>query len=669
MLVLARDGSILRGFLSADGKWRLPTTTDEVDPLYRRMLIATEDQRFASHFGVDPLAIGRALVQLAWHGHVVSGASTLTMQAVRLLGRRSRTLAAKLAESGEALALERRLDKNSILGIYLTLAPFGGNLEGVRAASLAYFGKEPAHLTPAEAALLVAIPRSPERLRPDRHPEAARRARDAVLRRMAVAGVISRTMLAEAAAEPMPATRLALPFEAPHLARAMRDDNPRDAVVRTTIDPLLQHRVEALLRREAGTLDPQATYAAIVVDNRDRRVVAYVGNADFLATARHGTIDMARAIRSPGSALKPFIYAMAFDRLIIHPETILEDQPRHFGDYAPGDFDGRFLGQITAREALQYSLNVPAVAVLDRLGPGKFTAALAAAGVRLKLPQPTTEPGLAIALGGDGISLFDLATLYVALSHRGAVAPLLTRFGKTEGPTTSIFGPVAAWYVNDILTASPPPPGMLPVEVRRARHLAFKTGTSYGFRDAWAVGYDSEVTIAVWAGRPDGTPMPGITGRTTAAPVVFKIADLLGPPANPRPTPPPPGALLVACQGFAACVAAARSWPGRAPRSGSWGSENPLPARWLDRRMARRGGTARSCGRRRAPALACRWAAPAAGAAAQGAVLDPGRNRLRPPHGDRRRRPQRPRHGAATTVIRWRAVAGREAGAGRRARW
>ncbi|HEV2189335.1 MAG TPA: penicillin-binding protein 1C [Stellaceae bacterium] len=566
MLVLARDGSILRGFLSPDGKWRLPIKVDEVDPLYRRMLIATEDQRFASHLGVDPLAIGRAIVQLAWHGHVVSGASTLTMQAVRLLERRSRTLGAKLAESAEALALERRLDKDAILGIYLTLAPFGGNLEGVRAASLAYFGKEPAHLTPGEAALLVAIPRSPERLRPDRHPEAARQARDAVLRRMAAAGVISDTMLAEAAAEPVPAERLALPLDAPHLARAMRDDSPHDAVVRTTIDPLLQHRVEALLKREAAALDPQATYAAIVVDNRERRVIAYVGNADFSATGRHGTIDMARAIRSPGSALKPFIYAMAFDRLIIHPETILEDQPRHFGDYAPGDFDGRFLGEITAREALQYSLNVPAVAVLDRLGPGKFTAALAAAGIRLKLPQPTNEPGLAIALGGDGISLLDLATLYVALSHNGAVAPLLTRLDQTEGRTTSIFGPLAAWYVNDILTAAPPPPGMLPAEVKRSRRLAFKTGTSYGFRDAWAAGYDSEVTIAVWAGRPDGTPMPGITGRTTAAPVLFKIADLIGAPTNPRPTPPPPGALLVAGRDLP--LALRRLDPGPAERRG-----------------------------------------------------------------------------------------------------
>jgi len=565
-LVLARDGSILRGFLSTDGKWRLPTAASDIDPLYRRMLIAAEDRRFEAHPGVDPLAVLRAAGQWLAHGHVVSGASTLTMQAVRLLERRPRTLAAKFEEGGEALALERRLDKDSILGIYLTLAPFGGNLEGVRAASLAYFGKEPGHLTPGEAALLVAIPRSPERLRPDRHPEAAQRARDAVLQRMAAAGIISPTTLAEASAEPVADRRIALPTDAPHLARELRHDNPREAVLRTTIAPLLQRQVEALLQREATAIDAQATLAALVIDNRSRAVVAYVGNADLRSTGRHGTIDMARAIRSPGSALKPFIYAMAFDRLIIHPETILDDRPRHFGDYSPGDFDGRFLGEVSAREALQYSLNVPAVAVLDRLGPGRFLAALAAAGIHLKLPQLGGEPGLAIALGGDGISLFDLATLYVALSHGGTVAPLQTRLGEPTGRETAIFGPVAAWYVNDILMAAPPPPGMLPAEVKRARQLAFKTGTSYGFRDAWAVGYDSEYTIAVWAGRPDGTPMPGITGRTTAAPVLFKIADLLGPLAGNPASRPPPGVLLVAGKNLPPALR--RLDPGPAERAG-----------------------------------------------------------------------------------------------------
>jgi penicillin-binding protein 1C len=547
VLVLARDGSILRGFLTADGKWRLPLASKNVDPLYLRMLIAAEDGRFGLHPGVDPIAAVRAVGQMAVRGHVVSGASTLTMQTARLLERRARTFPAKLAEMAEALALQRRLGTDEILGIYLTLAPFGGNLEGARAASLAYFGKEPARLSAAEAALLVAIPRSPERLRPDRHPEAAQAARDQVLRRMATYGVISVQTAAEAMDEPVPTVRSAIPFHAPHLARALRKADPASQSQRTTIDPLLQRQIETLLRREAASLDPNASLAAIVVGNRERRVLAHVGNAIFAASARRGTLDMTRAVRSPGSALKPFLYAMAFDRLIIHPETMLDDHRRYFGDYAPSDFDGRFQGEVSAREALQYSLNIPAVSVLEHLRPSRFIAGLAAAGIHLHLPAAEPEPGLAIALGGAGTTLTDLATLYVGLANGGWVAPLRYRSADPSEQETALFGPVAAWYVNDILGAAPPPPGVLPSEVRHGRALAFKTGTSYGYRDAWAIGYDREVTIAVWAGRPDGTPMPGRSGRLTAAPVLFKIADLLGPSSVAfSPDPPPEGAVVVA---------------------------------------------------------------------------------------------------------------------------
>src|SRR6516164_1300036 len=545
VLVLAADGSILRGFLTADGKWRLPVEPASVDPLHRAMLIATEDRRFDRHPGVDPIAAARALVQLAASGHIVSGASTLTMQAVRLLEPHPRSLAGKLGEMAEALALERVMSKDRVLGLYLTLAPFGGNLEGVRAASLAYFGKEPARLSAAEAALLVAIPRSPEWLRLDRHPEAARAARDRVLKRMAKAGVISPADLAEAREERVPSIRQAMPFRAPHLARKLDNEKPAALVHRTTIDPLLQQRVEALLRREVSGLEREASLAAVVVDNRDRWVLAYVGGADFASAARRGTLDMARALRSPGSALKPFIYAMGFDRLIIHPETVLEDRARNFGDYAPSDFDGRFQGEVTAREALQYSLNLPAVGLLDRLGPGRFTAALAAAGIRLRLPEPAAEPGLAVALGGAGITLADLVRLYASLSNSGEVTPLRYREDDPVTPGTAIFGPLAAWYVNDILAEAPPPAGVLPAVIRRGRRLAFKTGTSYGYRDFWAIGYDPEVTIGVWAGRPDGTPMPGHSGRLTAAPILFKIADLLGPSRSRDGSPPPFGALLV----------------------------------------------------------------------------------------------------------------------------
>ena len=545
VLVLAADGSILRGFLTADGKWRLPVEPEKVDPLYRRMLIAAEDGRFASHPGVDPIAVLRAAGQFAISGQIVSGASTLTMQAARLLEPHPRSLVAKLFEMAKALALERMMSKDQVLGLYLTLAPFGGNLEGVRAASLAYFGKEPARLSAAEAALLVAIPRSPERLRPDRHPEAARAARNRVLLRMAEQDVISPAALAEASAEAIPRARLALPFRAPHLARELRDQQRTVPTHRTTIEPLLQQRIEALLKREVQALDPGASIAAVVADNRDRRVLAYVGNADFTSAARRGMLDMARAVRSPGSALKPFIYAMAFDRLIIHSETVLEDRAQHFGDYAPSDFDGRFQGKVTAREALQYSLNLPAVAVLDRLGAGRFTAGLAAAGIRLRLPEPAVDPGLAVALGGVGITLADLVELYAALSNGGQAAPLRYRTSDPTHSGTAIFGPLAAWYVNDILAEAPPPPAVLPAEARRGRTLAFKTGTSYGYRDFWAIGYDPEVTIGVWAGRPDGTPMPGRSGRLTAAPVLFKIADLLGPSPFRYSAQMPPGALLV----------------------------------------------------------------------------------------------------------------------------
>jgi penicillin-binding protein 1C len=545
VLVLAADGSMLRGFLTADGKWRLPVEPEAVDPLYRRMLIAAEDRRFARHPGIDPIAASRGLVQLAMRGHIVSGASTLTMQTVRLLEPHPRSLVAKLTEMAKALALERLVSKDRVLSLYLTLAPFGGNLEGVRTASLAYFGKEPARLSAAEAALLVAIPRSPERLRPDRHPDAARDARNRVLLRMAEAGVISPAAYAEAREEAVPRARLAMPFRAPHLARDLRDERPAAQVHHTTIDPLLQQRVEAVLRREVSGLEPEASLATVVVDNRDRRVLAYVGNADFASAARRGTLDLARAPRSPGSALKPFIYAMGFDRLIIHPQTVLEDRARKFGDYAPSDFDGRFQGEVTAREALQYSLNLPAVGLLDRLGPGRFMAALAAAGVRLRLPEPAAEPGLAVALGGAGITLADLVRLYAALSNGGEVAPLRYREDDPITPGTAIFGPLAAWYVNDILAEAPPPAGVLPAEIRRGRRLAFKTGTSYGYRDFWAIGYDPEVTIGVWAGRPDGTPMPAHSGRLTAAPVLFKIADLLGPSRSRDASPPPVGALLV----------------------------------------------------------------------------------------------------------------------------
>ncbi|WP_051340522.1 penicillin-binding protein 1C [Azospirillum halopraeferens] len=549
--VADRNGVVLRAFTAGDDAWRFAVTPDAVAPLYRAMLVAYEDKRFAVHPGVDPLAVVRAAGQALWHGKVVSGASTLTMQAARLLEPRPRTVAAKLIEMARALQLEWRFTKDEILAIYLTLAPFGGNLEGVRAASLAYFGKEPRHLTPAEAALLVALPQSPTRLRPDRGGDGVRRARDKVLDRAVGAGLLTAAAAEAAAAAPVPSARRPFPFLAPHLAERLRATRPGEERIVTTLDAGLQETAEGLLHRLAEGLDPRAGVAALVVDNATREVRAYVGSGGYFDERRNGMVDMVQAVRSPGSTLKPFIYAMAFDRLIVHPMTVIADVPRRFGGYAPENFGGGFAGEVTVGEALQRSLNVPAVALLDRVGPLGFDAALRAVGVTLRFDRRVGRPTLPIALGGVGLTLEELVTLYGAFSHGGGVAPLRTLpagAGSSAGTADGgpLMGESAAWYVARVLRGAPRPPGYAdPEGAGDARRIAFKTGTSYGYRDAWAIGFTDSHTAGVWVGRPDGTPCLRCVGLETAAPVLFRLFDLLPDGAGPAAVAarPPPGVI------------------------------------------------------------------------------------------------------------------------------
>jgi penicillin-binding protein 1C len=534
-LVLDRDGKLLQAFTAADGAWRLPVNIGDVDPRYLRMLVAYEDKRFHSHWGVDPLALGRAVIQLAESGRVVSGASTLTMQTVRLLEPRERTLGAKLIEIARALQLEWHYGKPEILDMYLTLAPYGGNLEGVRAASLFYFGKEPSHLTDAEAALLVSLPQSPERLRPDRNGGAAQAQRDRILLRMSELDVLTAQAAAEAMDERVPSLRRPAIRRAPHLAERLHAGAGDGQVIGTSIDGTLQAQTEALARRVQDQLEPGATVAVLVVENGARAVRAYVGSGDFWDAGRYGQNDMVRAIRSPGSTLKPFIYGIAFDELIVHPETIVVDAPMRFGDYAPENFDHFYRGELSAREALQLSLNLPAVALLDRIGPLKLTATLNRAGAPLRLPGEVNMPGLPIALGGAGTSLEDLVKLYAGIADGGRAKPLRldTAAAPVDAPPVPMMSPTAAWYVTRILEEAPPPPNTIPPQHRKRGHaVAFKTGTSYGFRDAWAIGFDAAFTVGVWIGRPDGTFSPGRIGREAAAPVLYDIFDLLPPVAG-----------------------------------------------------------------------------------------------------------------------------------------
>ncbi|WP_315774837.1 MULTISPECIES: penicillin-binding protein 1C [unclassified Bradyrhizobium] len=542
--VVDRHGKLLRAYAMADGRWRLPVSAKkDVDPTYLKLLLAYEDQRFFDHHGVDPRALVRAAIQLGSHGHIVSGGSTITMQLARLLEpRRQRSLHAKLRQIVRALELERELSKDEILDLYLTLAPYGGNLEGIRAASIAYFGKEPKRLSLAEAALLVALPQSPETRRLDRHPEAARRGRDRVLDRVVSENVISAEDAAQAKAQAVPAFRKPMPILAPHAADQASAAVKDQPIIRLTLDASLQKVLEPLARDRAIALGPNISVGLIVIDNDSGDVLAHVGSADYFDEKRAGQVDMTRAVRSPGSTLKPFIYGLAFEDGFAHPESLIEDRPVRFGSYAPENFDMTFQGTVPVRKALQLSLNVPAIVLLDRVGASRLSSRLKQAGGNLVLPKDEA-PGLAMGLGGVGVTLQDLAQLYSGFPRLGTTKPLreiMTADGAQDNAREPmrLMDSAAAWQVGNVLLGTPPP------ENAARNRIAFKTGTSYGYRDAWSVGFDGRVTIGVWVGRPDGAPVPGLIGRVAAAPILFDAFARSG--KLPATLPKPPKGALVA---------------------------------------------------------------------------------------------------------------------------
>jgi penicillin-binding protein 1C len=535
--VLDRDGALLRPYTVADGRWRLALPPDLVDRTYLAMLVAYEDKRFWDHRGVDPRSLIRAALQAAWNGRVVSGGSTLTMQVARLLEEGTTgEVAGKLRQMRVALALERRLTKDQILQLYLHLAPFGGNLEGVRSASISYFGKEPLRLTPAEAALLVAIPQSPESRRPDRAADRAEAARNRVLVRAVEEGVIDADTAKAALREEVPGLRKPFPALAPHLADRAREEAPRATTHHLTVDIDLQRKLETLAAEAVAGQGEQVQVAILVADHASGEILASVGSAGYQADLRQGFVDMTQALRSPGSTLKPLVYALAFDDGLAHPETMIEDVPMAFGPYAPQNFDKRYLGTIRVREALQLSRNIPVVALTEALGPARLIAAMEAAGMRPVFPGD--QPGLAIALGGVGVTLQDMVQLYAGIARGGVVRPLTWRLGAEGEEGQRLVSSVAAWQVGDVLAGLAPPPGA------PSNRLAYKTGTSYGHRDAWAIGYDGQHVVGVWMGRPDGTPVPGAFGADVAAPVLFQAFNRLKGKLDPQP-PAPAATLLV----------------------------------------------------------------------------------------------------------------------------
>lgn len=527
-VVRDRNGAVLRAFPVAEGRWRLAADIDSLDPDFVAALLAYEDERFFEHWGVDLPALMRASRDSLAAGRIVSGGSTITMQLARLIEPRDRTFGAKLIQMARALQLELRLTKREILELYLTLAPYGGNLEGVRAASWAYFGREPDDLTIDQIAMLIALPQSPEARRPDRRPGQAVLARSRVLERLATVGLARDTSAADALGDPAPRRR-AFPSDAWHAADDLRRARPDRHDHVSTLDQALQRMLQDRLESELPETGPDVQFAAMVIDTQSRAVRAMAGSASRARPG--GWIDLTNRARSPGSTLKPFIYGMAFDDGLAAPGTRIADLPRRYSGYQPDNFDRRFRGDVTIAEALQHSLNIPAVTTLDGVGARRFNAALGFAGARpLRPRQAGQDSGLAVALGGAGLTLRQVGVLYAALGDGGEARPLAWYEDELDtGVAPGGFRLLSAESADEIMAVlrrAPHPGGRVPALLARgAPDIAFKTGTSYGFRDAWAAGIAGRYTIVVWTGRADGAPRDGVTGREAALPLLFRIAD------------------------------------------------------------------------------------------------------------------------------------------------
>ncbi|CCH56933.1 penicillin-binding protein 1C [Fibrisoma limi BUZ 3] len=537
-LITAHDGTTLHAFLSRDDKWRMYAELTEITPVVRKTILFKEDKYFYYHPGFNPVAMIRAAVRNLLTSRRTSGASTITMQTVRLLEPRERTYGSKLIELFRALQLELHLSKDEILQLYLNLIPYGSNIEGLKAASLLYFGKPPALLSLAELTTLTIIPNRPSSLRLGQNNAFIVQERNRWLARFRSAGLFDEIAVTDALNEPLTARRRAAPQQAPHLARRLRLAYPDTPIIRSALRPAAQATAEQLVYNYVNRVRALNIHnaAVLVVDNRTLEVVAYVGSADFANTFDGGQVDGVRAVRSPGSALKPLLYALAFDEGLITPKTKLNDVPTNFGGYEPDNYDRRFNGPVTAEFALANSLNIPAVALLKDIGTSTFISTMRKAGFST-IQKQAKDLGLSMILGGCGVTLEEMTRLYTGFANEGGVGTLrftsvspsyATKPGQPATPVKRSFSPEAAYLVTHTLTQITRPD--LPNNFDNSYHLpriAWKTGTSYGRRDAWSIGYNRNFTIGVWVGNFSGAGVPELSGANTATPLLFQLFNAL----------------------------------------------------------------------------------------------------------------------------------------------
>ncbi len=528
-VVLDERGRILRMFLNSNEQWCFPHRANaEVPRTLEQAVLFFEDRRFYRHPGVDPLALLRAVYQNTRSGAVVSGASTLTMQVARMTSPKRRTYLNKALEMFQALKIELHYDKKEILNLYLDHAPYGGNVVGYRAAAQRYFGKSPERLTWAEAATLAVLPNAPGLISPLTDPGKLRLRRDRLLNRLHNEGVIDAETFGLARLEEVPDGARPLPMDAPHLARRL-ESRYGNTYITTTLHRDIQRQSAELVNRHAAFMRRLGVRngAALVADTRTGRVRAYVGSQGFFDDRNQGRVDGVAAARSSGSLLKPFLFALGIDQGLLLPRTRLRDLPTHYGAFSPGNADGTFSGLVAAKEALVRSLNVPAVRLLDAYGLDPFYRFLKSAGLKTLIRSPG-DYGLPMILGGVEVSLWDMAQCYRALANDGRFSPLKVLAGTPDSEGPALISPGACYLTLDMLRdLKRPGVEYYWHQYQNQWPIAWKTGTSYGKRDAWAIGVSPEWTVAVWIGNFGGRGNADLTGARSAAPLLFDLFNSL----------------------------------------------------------------------------------------------------------------------------------------------
>lgn len=528
-LIYDSKGNLAHAYLSADEKWRMNISVDEINPVLVKTIIYKEDKWFRSHPGVNVFAVMRAVWQNITRGERVSGASTITMQVVRMLEPRKRTHFNKMIEMFRALQLELHHSKREILQLYLNLLPYGGNIEGVKAASYLYYGQSPQALSTAQIVILAVIPNNPNHLKIAAGNNKIIAERNKWIKQLAANDVFTEQEAADALAEPLQVDRFNAPRRIPHLSRYLAKSHKFSDKIKTFINQELQANVENIVSAEINRYRNLGitNCAVVVINNSTHKLEAYAGSAGFNEDMFQGQVDGALALRSPGSALKPFLFAQAIDEGLITPHTILTDIPTNFGGFRPQNYDETFRGLLPAGEALSLSLNIPSVDLLNKITIPRFTDKLSRGGLRW-IGANRKKLGLSVILGGCGVTLLELTQFYTSLANKGLLYPLrVTEFDDEKLPDT-LFSEASSWMITEILTGLKRPD--LPTNFENSQNMpkiAWKTGTSYGRRDAWSIGYNPAYTVGVWVGNFDGKGIPELAGSDFAAPVLFKIFNYL----------------------------------------------------------------------------------------------------------------------------------------------